>query len=61
MKIYALSGTWDDYAVIGISLDRKVVEKQKEIIEGRYKAAGNFDPQLKVEELEVTNEYMSLC
>lgn len=61
MKIYALSGCWDEYAVIGISLNRKVVEEQKEIINGRYKAEGGFDPHLEVEELELTDEYMDLC
>ena len=61
MKIYALSGVWDEYAVIGISLNRKAVEEQKEIIDGRYKAEGGFDPHLEVEELELTDEYLNLC
>lgn len=61
MKIYALSGVWDDYTVIGISLNRKVVEEQKEIIDGRYKKKGFFDPHLTVEELELNNEYTDLC
>lgn len=61
MKIYALSGVWDDYQVIGISLNRKVIEEQKEIIDQRYKAQGRFDPHLSIKELEVTDEYMDLC
>ena len=61
MKIYALSGAWDEYAVIGISLNRKVVEEQKEILDGKYKAEGGFDPRLEVEELELTDEYIALC
>lgn len=61
MKVYVLSGIWDDYAVIGISLNRQVVEEQKEVINERYKAQGHFDPNLKVEELEITDDYTTLC
>lgn len=61
MKVYVLSGIWDDYAVIGISLNRQVVEEQKEVIDERYKAEGRFDPHLKVEELEITDDYTTLC
>ena len=61
MKIYALSGVWDEYTVIGMSLNRKVVEEQKKIIDGRYKEKGGYDPHLEVEELELTDEYLDLC
>ena len=61
MKIYVLSGIWDEYTVIGMSLNRKVVEEQKKIIDDRYKAQGRFNPHLEVEELELTDEYLDLC
>lgn len=61
MKVYVLSGVWDDYTVIGISLNRQVVEEQKEVIDERYKAEGRFDPHLEVEELEITDDYTTLC
>lgn len=61
MKIYALSGVWDDYQIIGISLSRKAIEEQKKVIEQRYRAEGGFIPDLTIEEIEITDDYLPLC
>lgn len=59
MKIYALTGVWDEYMVLGISLNKEAVEKALQELQKKYEETNyRYDLKLEVEEFELNNNYL---